>query len=76
MSDYYQGDTIRDYFVEIDSNSNKILGDSFVVVQTEDPDGLDFALAVEEVDPGTYRVQFVATKSGTYYYQIHGISVP
>lgn len=76
MADYYQGDTIRDYFTEIDINSNKILGDTFVVVQTEDPDMLDFAIDVTEVDPGTYRVEFVATKSGTYYYQIHGISVP
>lgn len=76
MSDYYVGDTIRDYFTEIDINSVPIVGDTFVVDETLDPDGDPFALGVDEIDPGTYRVSFLASKGGTYYYQIHGTSVP
>lgn len=76
MADYFQGDIIRDYFSELDINSTPITGDTFVTDNTEDPDGDTFALTVVEVDTGVYRVEFQADKAGTYYYQIHGNSVP
>jgi hypothetical protein len=70
MADFSQGDTVRDYITVVDAGQQPVLGCTFTVVQTIDPDEDDFGLTIVEVGSGVYRVSFVAGKTGTYYWNI------
>lgn len=70
MADFVQGDIVRDYFTLVDTSNAVITGATLVVGATEDPNGDSFSLTISEIGGGVYKVEFLASLVGTWYYRV------
>lgn len=64
------GDTVVQYFTVRDDDGNFFGGAPITVLDTYDPGGAVFAVEVEDLADGLYRVSFGATTPGIYTFRV------
>ena len=64
------GEQQIDRFTVLDSEGDKILGETFTADAIYDPDGGDFDFAISELGDGLYELRYDLHKAGTYYLRV------
>ncbi len=59
----------------IDANGAFLTGVTIVVGATEDPNGDNFTLTIAEIGGGLYKVEFLASLVGSYYYRVDSVGI-